>query len=383
MEASELLKIIDRDEDSRHQFKTNITNEVSAGQEMVAFSNTKGGMLIIGVSDDGKISGLTRKDMNRLSNLISNAASHQVKPPINPITENVQFDDGLVMVVHISEGISKPYMDNKGTIFVKSGADKRKATSREEIQRMFQSSGLIHGDEVLVPSSSISDLDLDNFKLFYKKQFEENIEDVDIPLAKLIENMNLGKEGKLNVAGCLLFGKNNQFKLPTFLIKCVSYPGNDVSADVYLDSEDATGIVQIVFKDTLAFISRSLRKLQGSQGVNSLGIMEIPKITLEELIINAIIHRDYFVSAPIRVFIFQDRIEIISPGHLPNNLTIENIINGNSNIRNPILASFATKILPYRGLGNGIRRALKAYNDITFHDDREGNFFKVIIKRPV
>ncbi len=75
--------------------------------------------------------------------------------------------------------------------------------------------------------------------------------------------------------------------------------------------------------------------------------------------------------------------EIISPGHLPNNLTVENIKSGNSNIRNPILASFATKILPYRGLGSGITRALKAYPDIHFEDDRDGNLFKVIIPRVV
>jgi len=72
---------------------------------------------------------------------------------------------------------------------------------------------------------------------------------------------------------------------------------------------------------------------------------------------------------------------LISPGRLPNNLTIENIKSGNSNIRNPILASFATKLIPYRGLGNGIRRALKAYPDIDFMDDRENNIFKVIIRK--
>ncbi|WP_459931468.1 ATP-binding protein [Desulfosporosinus burensis] len=92
-------------------------------------------------------------------------------------------------------------------------------------------------------------------------------------------------------------------------------------------------------------------------------------------------HRDYLVSAPIRIFIFSDRIEIISPGHLPNNLTVENIKKGISNIRNPILASFATRILPYRGLGSGIRRALSAYPSIELLDDREGNVFKVIIAR--
>ena len=97
---------------------------------------------------------------------------------------------------------------------------------------------------------------------------------------------------------------------------------------------------------------------------------------------NALIHRDYFISAPVRLLIFTDRVEIISPGHLPNNLTIANIKAGNSNIRNPILASFAAKLLPYRGLGSGLLRVLKAYPAIELIDDREGNLFKVIVTRP-
>jgi ATP-dependent DNA helicase RecG len=98
---------------------------------------------------------------------------------------------------------------------------------------------------------------------------------------------------------------------------------------------------------------------------------------------NALIHRDYFISAPIRILIFSDRVEIVSPGHLPNNLTVENITSGGiSNARNPILYSFAAKnILPFRGVGSGIRRALAAYPDINFIDDRGANLFKVIIRR--
>jgi len=99
------------------------------------------------------------------------------------------------------------------------------------------------------------------------------------------------------------------------------------------------------------------------------------------LLVNALIHRDYFISSPIKIFIFKNRIEIISPGHLPNNLTVENIKNGNSNIRNPILSSFATKILPYRGIGTGVQRALTEYPDIDFENDLDGNQFKVIIER--
>jgi ATP-dependent DNA helicase RecG len=87
------------------------------------------------------------------------------------------------------------------------------------------------------------------------------------------------------------------------------------------------------------------------------------------------------VPAPVRLFIYRDRIELISPGHLPNNLTVENIKRGNSNIRNPILASFATRVLPYRGLGNGVLRALRLYPQIEFDNDRDGNQFRVTIAR--
>ncbi|NQY33781.1 MAG: putative DNA binding domain-containing protein [Alteromonadaceae bacterium] len=382
METTELIEILARDEDSRHQFKANVTNEVSLASEMLAFSNTQGGMIVIGANDDGTISGLTRDDMGRLSNLVSNTASQQVRPPINPVTENLSMDGGLVMVVHIQEGISKPYMDKNGVIWVKSGADKRRATSREEIQRMYQSAALIHGDEI--PSGiPVSDINEPLFSSFYEAEFEEPLTEQDIPLSQLLNNLNLAKGDILNIAGALLFANNVQYRLPAFIVKCVTYPGVAVDEGEYLDSQDVTGTLRQVFDDVQGFVLRHIRRVQGEQGVNSLGELEVPKIVFEELIANALIHRDYFVTAPVRVFIFSDRIEIISPGHLPNNLTIENIKNGNSNIRNPILASFATKLLPYRGLGNGIRRAIKAYPEINFDDDRDGNMFKVTINLPV
>jgi ATP-dependent DNA helicase RecG len=137
-----------------------------------------------------------------------------------------------------------------------------------------------------------------------------------------------------------------------------------------------------VFQQTLGFIMSNTRALQGDQGINSVGQPEVPRIVWEELIANALIHRDYFISAPVRILVFADRVEIISPGHLPNNLTIENVKAGNSNMRNPILASFAAKLLPYRGLGSGLLRALRAWPDIELIDDRVGNLFKVIITRP-
>jgi ATP-dependent DNA helicase RecG len=127
---------------------------------------------------------------------------------------------------------------------------------------------------------------------------------------------------------------------------------------------------------------RNLHKIQAGRGVNAPGLPEIPEAVFEELLVNALVHRDYLVSAPIRLFIFDNRIEIVSPGHLPNNLTVEKIKAGNSNIRNPILVSYVAKgLLPYHGLGSGITRALDEWPEIDFTDDRDGCLFKVIVHR--
>lgn len=169
---------------------------------------------------------------------------------------------------------------------------------------------------------------------------------------------------------------------PQFIVKAIRYPGNDMHVNAYLDSEDFAGPLPRIFAGAMAFVMRNLRKVQAGQGVNAPGVPEIPSSVFEELLVNALMHRDYLISAPIRLFVFDNRIEIISPGHLPNNLTVSKIRAGNSNIRNPILVSYVAKgLLPYRGLGSGIKRALGDWPDIDFTDDREGNLFVATIHR--
>lgn len=383
MEPTEVLEIVALGEDSHHQFKENVNNQNSLAAEIVAFSNSGGGKILIGVSDDSDITGLTREDIKRLNNLISNAASQSVRPPVNPHSENIQVGEKNIIVLCIPSGISKPYMDNSGVIWVKSGADKRRVTSRDEMQRMFQSAGLVHADEIPTENCTITELDMDYFKQFYKKQYLESVEEQEISLPVILENMNLMRQGTFNLAGTLLFTTKPQIRLPITTIKCVCYPGNDIHVSEFRDSEDLSGKLEEVYKASLSFVTRNISHIQDSKDVNALGELEIPRIVFEELLTNALIHRDYFVSSNIRIFIFDNRVELISPGHLPNNLTLENIKSGVSNIRNPILASYGTKMLPYRGLGSGIRRALAAYRDIEFLDDQDGNQFIVTIKRQI
>jgi ATP-dependent DNA helicase RecG len=381
METVEIMQILAQGEDSRNQFKKDVNNIDSLAQELIAFSNTLGGKIFVGADDDGSITGLSSEDVHRINQLLSNAASQNVKPAINPLTEVAMMGDKRVMIIDVPKGINKPYQDKNGTIWVKSGADKRKATSREEIQRLFQTSGMVHADVMPVEGMTVGDLDMPYFRAFFQKRYGESLDDHNIPLEQTITNLNLGKGGDLNLTCVLLFTQSPSSRLPSYIVKVAAFPGESIATDSYLDSRDIIGKISDIFQQTVGFILSNIRQIQGEQGVNTIGEPEIPKLVLEELIVNALVHRDYFVSAPIRVFVFSDRVEIISPGCLPNNLTVANIKAGNSNTRNPVLASFAYQVLPYRGFGSGIIRALERYPDIDFTDNRDGNLFKCIIKR--
>ncbi len=370
MTLIELQKILARGEDSQYQFKQNITNADSLAAEMVAMVNAIGGKIIIGVNDNGEITGLSSKDIRRLNQLISNVASDFVKPPLTPLS--------LLIVISVPEGLNKPYLDKSGVMWIKSGADKRRVTSREEMQRLFQAAGLIHADGVPVQETSQVDLDRWTFQDYYENRYHERPEEIT---PRLLQNLGLLKSEQLTLAGLLLFGKNPQRFKPLFVVKAIVFPGDSVDISQYIDNEDIEGNMLQVYKDSFAFVRRNLHHIQNGQGVNSLGQLEIPPVVFEELLVNALIHRDYFISAPIRLFIFCDRIELISPGHLPNNLTIEQVRCGLSNMRNPVLATHATHILPYRGLGTGLPRVLESYKAVKFTDDREANQFKVVIKR--
>lgn len=197
----------------------------------------------------------------------------------------------------------------------------------------------------------------------------------------MLHNLGLADGLELNLSGLLLFGKHPQRYRPAFMVKAVAFPGIDLTDKYYLDSEDINGTLAEQYQRSLAFIKRNLHHVQAGRGFNTLGQLEVPEIVFEELLVNAFIHRDYFTSASIRLMVFADRIEIISPGHLPDNLSVDTIRHGITNRRNPTLTEHATHILPYRGLGSGIARALQQWPSIRFEDDISGNQFKAVIYR--
>jgi len=370
-------------EDSTRQFKRDIRNPDSLAAEIVAFANADGGTILIGVNDDGTLSGLATGDLQRINQLIANVASQAVRSPVTVQTHNILLPGGrIVVAVTVPKGLDKPYFDCNGVIWLKAGSDKRRLNSREELRRLFQLSDQFHAD-ALSTEAGPEALDLPRLREFLRDNYGTGLPTNRTARLQLLRNLNLTTaDGRLNLAGLLLFAHEPERWKPQFMVKAVRYPGKTIHTSRYDDTEDFSGPLRQIFDGAMAFINRNLHKVQAGRGVNSQGVPEIPLVVFEELLVNALVHRDYLVSAPVRLFIFSDRIEVISPGHLPNNLTVDNIRNGNSNIRNPILASYVAKgLLPYRGLGSGVPRAIEAWPRIEFHDDRDGMLFIAKVTR--
>ena len=383
MNDEEILRLCAQGEDSRTQFKVAPIGVAKLASELVAFSNSYGGVILFGVNDSGRVVGLSKADAKLLDGELSNAANEIVRPSIYPRTEFHTIRGKLILAVTVPEGISKPYADKSGFFWAKSGPDKRRITSREELQRMLQASLLIHADELPVPKSSFSDIDLYHFGEFLQKSHGISAEDVlergkvDIP--QLLQNLALADGTRLTLGGLLLFGKNPQRFSPVNVVKCVAFDGNDPAGSRYRDSQDFSGTIRDMFRGALQFVMRNLPHRQKRQNFNSIGIPEIPEEAIQEILANMFLHRDYFINAPWRIMMFDSRIEFASPGSLPNHLDVEKIKHGVSIARNPVIFSHATKEIPYRGLGTGIQRALKLVGEIEFINDVEDNMFTVVI----
>lgn len=381
MDKAELIEIAKRGEDSRHQFKVDVTSPDSLAAEVVALLNASGGFVFIGIDDKSDLVGLDADGVRRVNQMISNVGSQHVKNPVSLTTENIAIGNSRVVIaLHVDEGRDKPYFDKDGVIWLKEGADKRRVASKEEIRRLFESSASLHADEQPT-RAKLDQLDMLRFRSFFEKDYGLPLPTDAAELLRTVTNMNLATDdGHLNFAGLMMFGRHPEFLVPQFSVKAVRVNGNDMAFTSYLDREDFAGTIPDMYAGAMSFVMRNMHKTQRAESVNMPGESEIPRVVFEEIIVNALVHRNYFVDAPIRILVFDDRVEVISPGSLPNHLTVEKVLAGNTNIRNPIIASYVARgLLPYWGLGSGIRRAQSAWQNIRFINDRAGVQFRVVI----
>jgi ATP-dependent DNA helicase RecG len=149
--------------------------------------------------------------------------------------------------------------------------------------------------------------------------------------------LELVRSGTLTLAGNLLFGREPRCFSKSFYVQCAYFNGDDLGATRFLSKDNFYGTIPTPYQQALNFLRSNLRNPQISEAFNEQSELEIPEACFVEVLGNALLHCDYFINATIRVFIFEHRVEIRSPGKLPNSLSIPKIRSGLSIQRNPIL----------------------------------------------
>ena len=403
----DILKLIKAGEVSGVQFKERILDKYDIACELVAFSNSHGGKLVVGIKDKtGETNALSYSEVQETTNLLSDIASENVVPSILIKIDTVEVEDGNLVIATVKEGLNKPYHDNKGIVWVKNGADKRKVFDNAELAEMMTDCGSFAPDEAGVRDATVNDLDATTIKQFLGNRFERVLEKKGLTgdafneasldmicsaiakghdCEKILRNLRfIRPDGTLTVAAMLLFGKYTQRWMPMMTAKCICFAGNSVGSKVFRDKvndADMEGNLLHQYDTIMDFFTRNLHNVQVGDEFNSMGKLEIPYTSLVEFTVNSLVHRSLNMKAPVRIFIFDNRVEIHSPGALPNGLTIEDIKAGTSMPRNMFLFNNAIYLLPYTGVGSGITRALDENINVTFTNNASAQEFVITVWR--
>ena len=404
---NDILKQIKAGEVSGVQFKERILDKYDIACELVAFSNSHGGKLVVGIKDKtGETNALSYSEVQETTNLLSDIASENVVPSILIKIDTVEVEDGNLVVATVKEGLNKPYHDNKGIVWVKNGADKRKVFDNAELAEMMTDCGSFAPDEAGVRDATVNDLDATTIKLFLGNRFERVLEKKGLTgdafneasldmicsaiakghdCEKILRNLRfIRPDGTLTVAAMLLFGKYTQRWMPMMTAKCICFAGNSIGSKVFRDKvndADMEGNLLHQYDTIMDFFTRNLHNVQVGDEFNSMGKLEIPYTSLVEFTVNSLVHRSLNMKAPVRIFIFDNRVEIHSPGALPNGLTIDDIKAGTSMPRNMFLFNNAIYLLPYTGVGSGITRALDEDINVTFMNNDKAQEFVITVWR--
>ncbi len=375
MDRLRLLEYVANGEDSFTEFKREIDHNESFANEMIALANTDGGQIFVGVDDDGAVVGVS--DKSQTEQRIINIARNNCVPPIDVLFESIDATgtDTHVMIVHIPKRIGRPYENQRGQCFIRVGSSKRLA-SPDERARLLEAVGLFHFEETPVPRTTVNDLDKAAFATYYKRVYEQDFTEAEVPLLAMLKNMRFMVEDRegahcLSVAGLLLFGKQPQDKILYSGISAVRW-GGVVAGETIIDRQELYGQLPQIVKTAEAFIMRNTRLSTYINGFDQEDIPEYPRAALREAIVNAVAHRDYSISgSQIRIFIFDDRLEVYSPGRLPNGVTLENVRTHFSRARNDIIMRVLLNLGHVNKLGSGIPRMIRLMRN---HSGREPDF---------
>ncbi|MEW5977423.1 MAG: RNA-binding domain-containing protein [Acidobacteriota bacterium] len=361
MDVVELRERIRRWEDLHTEFKERIDTPDDLAASLVAFANTDGGQLVIGIAKDRSIAGVADADAEHRQ--VDNVAYNNCEPPVTVVQESLDADGKRVVVVNIPKGEQRPYRTNRGRYYIRTTSGRRDA-SREELLRLFQATESLYYDETPLPRLSLADLDLDALDRYLEQTGQKHL--ADDP-ERLLRNWGLLSNGHPTIAGMLLFGRAPQRYLPFAQINAARFPGTDSAAEPS-DRKDLSGRLLEVIDDAQRFLRIHLNLPHEIRGFEPEPKPEIPEEALREAIVNAVAHRDYTVQGPARLFVFDDRLEVHTPGRPPNTVTEEAMRAGVHVVRNPRLYARLSDAGLVTRAGTGIRRIVKLVQESTGKD---------------
>ncbi|GAB4537675.1 MAG: ATP-binding protein [Anaerolineae bacterium] len=373
MDRLGLLERVAGGEDSFTEFKREIGHADAFASELIAFANSGGGQVLLGVDDTGTIVGVD--DPRRTEERILNIGRNNCVPPMNLLIEKVDVNGNIVIVVHVPQRLGRPYENTRGQCYIRAGSTKRLA-SADERARMLEAAGLFHFEETPVPRTSLEDLNEEVFAEYYRRVYDTPLQEADVPLHRVLENMrfvvrDVAGAPRLSVAGLLLFGQSPQDHLFYSRVSAVRWAGLEAGEEI-TDRQEILGRLPQIIQATESFILRNIRLSTRIVGVRQHDYYQYPRPAIREAIVNAVSHRDYSLSgSQIRIFIFDDRLEVYSPGRLPNGVTLDNIRTHFSKPRNEIIARALLNLGYVNILGSGIPRMIRLMRE---HSGREPDF---------
>jgi len=379
MDINYIIELINQGENGSVEFKRSDVKLDSLCKEIIAFSNSSGGVVIIGVDDDGTILGV--ESHRNYEEWVVNIARNNIIPPVNIQSREVVWDGKKIVVVEVPKGKDRPYQDNTGRFYIRIGSTNRIA-SLNELMRLFQQSGLYHFDVTAVDNTNPSYLNhnaIDRYFHSYDVHYMEMEQEEKITLLKNTDI--IAENEQVTVGGLLVFGINPQRIFHNASISFAHFLGDTISEEL-IDKKNIEGSLPDQVQAALQIIKNNILTPSSILGTRRDERIKYPDKVFRELIVNACVHRNYSITGSrIRIFMFDNRIEFMSPGKLPNTVTIDKLRFGVSYSINPVIVKFMENLRYIDKLGRGLpmvyQEAKKLGKDVLFEEI--GEEFKVTL----
>lgn len=347
----DVKKLILKGESEILEFKETLQLKDEIGASISAFSNLKGGIILVGVSDEAEPKGIQfgKKTLAELAEYIK----RNTDPSVYPQIKAHKIENKTIISIKVEESREKPVFF-KGQVYKRVGDTSQRVTSAE-IRKLAKESGeKILWDEQICEKAKLEDIDKNKVKRFLEKaKFERRLGiNPNLSVKEALEKLNLIRNGGITNAGVLLFGKNPQKFFLQAEIKCARFKGAEPLE--FIDMKVFGGDIIDQTEDALEFIKEHIKLHAEIKGTERVETWEYPIEAIREAITNAICHRDYRITSNVQIRIFDDRIEVWGVGPLPEPLTPEDLKRKHRSIlRNPLIGKcfFLVKFIEEWGTG--------------------------------